>query len=67
MEIEQAIGVTLFESDDFGGWKIPQGGVCPTQRANKTNCGIIEIRKVDMVNARNTILEQSRAEQSRAA
>ena len=34
-KIKQAIGITLFESDNFGGPKIVCGGICPTQRAEK--------------------------------
>ena len=39
----QAIGITLFESEKFGGNKVIGGGICPTLRANKTNCGVIEV------------------------
>ena len=37
----------LFESDDFGGPKIVGGGICPTQRANKTCCGVIEVMETE--------------------
>ena len=45
-KIKQAIGITLFESDDFGGPKIVCGGICPTQRAEKVCCGIIEVMEM---------------------
>ncbi len=45
-KIKQAIGISLFESDDFGGPKIVGGGICPTQRANKTCCGVIEVMEM---------------------
>ena len=47
-KIKQAIGITLFESDDFGGPKIVGGGICPTQRANKTCCGVIEVTEMEI-------------------
>lgn len=65
--ITEAIGCALFESDEFGGWKFPEGGMCPTLRANKVCAGIVEIRKVDTMYAESRIVEQSRAEKSRAA
>ena len=34
-KIKQEIGITLFESDEFGGQKIVCGGICHTQMANK--------------------------------
>ena len=37
-----AIGISLFESEKFGGEKVPRGG-CPTLRANKTSAGVIEV------------------------
>ena len=46
-KIKQAIGIMLFESDEFGGPKIVGGGICPTQRANKTCCGVIEIMDIE--------------------
>ena len=46
-KIKQAIGITLFESDDFGGPKIVCGGICPTQRANKVCFGIIEVMETE--------------------
>lgn len=46
-KIKQAIGIMLFESDDFGGPKIVGGGICPTQRANKTCCGVIEVMETE--------------------
>ena len=45
-KIKQAIGITLFESDNFGGPKIVVGGICPTQRAEKVCCGIIEVMEM---------------------
>ena len=45
-KIKQAIGITLFESDDFGGPKIVCGGICPTQRAEKVCCGVIEVMEM---------------------
>ena len=38
----------LFESDEFGGPKIVGGGICPTQRANKTCCGVIEVTEMEI-------------------
>ena len=46
-KIKQAIGIMLFESDEFGGPKIVCGGICPTQRANKTCCGVIEVMETE--------------------
>ena len=45
-KIKHAIGIKLFESDNFGGPKIVGGGICPTQRANKTCCGVIEVMEM---------------------
>ena len=45
-KIKHAIGIKLFESDKFGGPKIVGGGICPTQRANKTCCGVIEVMEM---------------------
>ena len=42
MRVIDAIGISLFESEKFGGEKI-MVGVSPTIRANKTNCGAIEV------------------------
>ena len=39
----EAIGISLFESEKFGGEKVIGGGICPTQRANKRNAGVIEV------------------------
>ena len=47
-KIKQAIGITLFESDDFGGPKIVCGGICPTQRAEKVCCGVIEVTEMEI-------------------
>lgn len=47
-KVKQAIGITLFESDNFGGPKIVGGGICPTQRANKTCCGVIEVTEMEI-------------------
>lgn len=41
-----AIGITLFESKKFGGPKICEGAICPTERANKICCGVIEVMKM---------------------
>lgn len=46
-KIKQAIGISLFESDEFGGPKIVGGGICPTQRANKVCCGVIEVMETE--------------------
>lgn len=46
-KIKQAIGITLFESDDFGGPKVVGGGICPTQRAEKVCCGVIEVMETE--------------------
>lgn len=42
-KIKQAIGITLFESEKFGGEKVISGGWFPTIRANKTSSGVIEV------------------------
>ena len=42
MVLESAIGVTLFESDEFGGWKVNKEGLAPTIRAQKVSAGAIE-------------------------
>ena len=46
-KVKQAIEIMLFESDEFGGPKIVGGGICPTQRANKTCCGVIEVMETE--------------------
>lgn len=46
-KIKQAIGITLFESDGYGGPKIVCGGICLTQRANKLCCGVIEVMEME--------------------
>ena len=46
-KVKQAIGIMLFESDEFGGPKIVGWGICPTQRANKTCCGVIEVMETE--------------------
>lgn len=43
-----AIGISLFESQKFGGEKVIRGGISPTLRANKTNCGVIEVTMADV-------------------
>ncbi len=47
-KVKQAIGITLFESDNFGGPKIVGGGICPTQRAEKVCCGVIEVTEMEI-------------------
>lgn len=47
-KIKQAIGITLFESDEFGGPKIVCWGICPTQRAEKVCCGVIEVTEMEI-------------------
>lgn len=42
-KVKYAIGITLFESKKFGGPKICEGAICPTERANKMCCGVIEV------------------------
>lgn len=42
-KLTDAIGISLFESEKFGGEKVLRGGICPTLRANKTNAGVIEV------------------------
>lgn len=44
--LESAIGVTLFESDEFGGWKVNKEGLAPTIRAQKVSAGAIESVKI---------------------
>lgn len=44
--LESAIGVTLFESDEFGGWKLNKEGLAPTIRAQKVSAGAIESVKI---------------------
>ena len=47
-KVKQAIGITLFESDNFGGPKIVGGGICPTQRAEKVCYGVIEVTEMEI-------------------
>jgi site-specific DNA-cytosine methylase len=47
--VEKVLGVTLFESDNFGGWKVNKEEVAPTLRAEKVCAGAISqyrIRKL---------------------
>lgn len=44
----QAIGITLFESEKFGGSKL-SGGVANTLRANKVCAGVIEVADVKVL------------------
>lgn len=44
----QAIGITLFESEKFGGSKV-SGGVANTLRANKVCAGVIEVADVKVL------------------
>lgn len=46
----KAIGITLFESEYFGGEKICSDGIAPVLRANKVCAGVIEIMKFDEIN-----------------
>ncbi len=45
-KIKYAIGITLFESKKFGGPKICEGAICPTERVNKMCCGVIEVMEM---------------------
>ena len=45
-KVKYAIGITLFESKKFGGPKICEGAICPTERVNKMCCGVIEVMKM---------------------
>lgn len=45
-KVKYAIGITLFESKKFGGPKICEGAICPTERANKMCCGVIEVMEM---------------------
>lgn len=45
-KVKYAIGITLFESKKFGGPKICEGMICPTERANKMCCGVIEVMEM---------------------
>lgn len=45
-KVKYAIGITLFESKKFGGPKICDGMICPTERANKMCCGVIEVMEM---------------------
>lgn len=47
-DIKNEIGITLFESNMFGGEKIVCGGICPTIRANKVCCGVIEVTEMEI-------------------
>lgn len=40
--MEKVLGVTLFESDGFGGWKVNKGELSPTIRAEKVCAGALE-------------------------
>ena len=52
----QAIGITLFESEKFGGPKI-SGGVANTLRANKVCAGVIEVADVKIIGTLETKFE----------
>ena len=45
-KVKCAIGITLFESKKFGGPKICEDAICPTERANKMCCGVIEVMEM---------------------
>ena len=45
-KVKYAIGITLFESKKYGGPKICDGAICPTERANKMCCGVIEVMEM---------------------
>lgn len=45
-KVKYAIGITLFESKKFGGPKICEGAICPTERENKMCCGVIEVMEM---------------------
>ena len=40
--MEKVLGVTLFESDNFGGWKVNKEELSPTIRAEKVCAGALE-------------------------
>ncbi len=43
--VEKVLGVTLFESDGFGGWKVNKEELSPTIRAEKVCTGALETNK----------------------
>lgn len=45
-KVKYVIGITLFESKKFGGPKICEDAICPTERANKMCCGVIEVMEM---------------------
>lgn len=45
-KVKYAIGITLFESKKFGGPKICEDAICPTERAHKMCCGVIEVMEM---------------------
>lgn len=54
----QAIGITLFESEKFGGSKI-SGGVANTLRANKVCAGVIEVADVKVIGSLESKFEST--------
>ncbi len=54
----QAIGITLFESEKFGGSKI-SGGVANTLRANKVCAGVIEVADVKVLGSLESKFEST--------
>lgn len=44
--MEKVLGVTLFESDNFGGWKVNKEELSPTIRAEKVCAGALETVKI---------------------
>lgn len=44
--LENVLGVTLFESDGFGGWKVNKEELSPTIRAEKVCAGALETVKI---------------------
>lgn len=53
--MEKVFGVTLFESDNFGGWKVNKDELSPTLRAEKVCAGAIETVKIKQATSQGYI------------
>jgi DNA (cytosine-5)-methyltransferase 1 len=53
--IEKVLGVTLFESDGFGGWKVNKEELSPTIRAEKVCAGALETVKIKQATSQGYI------------
>lgn len=53
--MEKVLGVTLFESDGFGGWKVNKEELSPTIRAEKVCAGALETVKIKQATSQGYI------------